>query len=710
MIAPERATRIGEVLRGLATHRPGFARRHSQDRMIVAATEAIEREGGIAVIEAPTGVGKSFGYLVPALLSAREHGRKLLVATATVALQRQVLADLGSLREATGAELRIHLVKGRGRYACDRNLRMLSGADPDQSRLDLGGDMESPGDWPFAPTTGEREALASLLDARITKAWDGDLDAWTGKEIGGRLRAAVTTGAAGCAGSLCPYVARCPAVTAKAETWKADVLVANLHVLLSDLALGGGALLPELEDCVLVIDEAHHLPQTAVSAFAGSLSLGDHKRRVKSAEKALSAAARMTQAKPETLARVHEALSSLDAHLTEAARRVLPVLEAASGAAKAPASRRVYGKPEVARLDERTLSTLRETMVEISASVRDVLRVMTRARKKLADASGPQASRLLRELGSANDWLVLVERTASLLDTEPDEGAPPVASWLERTAAGDVVLNATPVDASAMLRSELWSRCHSAILTSATLTSFGRFDRFAAQAGLSGNDAVSYVRLPSPFDLEAAAVLSVPAMRTAPSDGAAFVAEVVAALRESVDVGEGTLVLFASGALMRDVHAALPPSLAAITTCQGERPTASLLDTHRATIDAGAGSMLFGLATLAEGVDLPGAYNAHTIIVKLPFPVPDDPVMAVHSEWLTRRGLNPFNVLFLPEAFRRLVQACGRLIRTETDRGRITVLDRRLAATPYGRRMLEHLPPFRRDFPPLSLVSPKAVA
>jgi ATP-dependent DNA helicase DinG len=164
-----------------------------------------------------------------------------------------------------------------------------------------------------------------------------------------------------------------------------------------------------------------------------------------------------------------------------------------------------------------------------------------------------------------------------------------------------------------------------------------------------------------------------------------------------IDWHEGTLVLFASRRQMELVYDGLGEERQDQVLVQGQWSHQEIVRRHRATIDGGEGSVIFGLASFAEGMDFPGNYCSHVVIAKLPFAVPDDPVYQTLSGWLEHRGENPFMQLMLPDASLRLHQACGRLIRTEKDRGRITILDRRIISKRYGKQMLDDLPPFRRE-------------
>ena len=182
-------------------------------------------------------------------------------------------------------------------------------------------------------------------------------------------------------------------------------------------------------------------------------------------------------------------------------------------------------------------------------------------------------------------------------------------------------------------------------------------------------------------------------MMTEPSFGDAYTTEVLVQVERQVDATKGTLALFTSRRMMEEVHAGLSPALKSITLVQGERSKHEILDKHAEKVKDGKGSLIFGLASFSEGVDLPGALCEHVIITKLPFSVPDSPVEATYSEWLEAEGRNPFMEMAVPDACIKLVQACGRLIRTETDVGKITILDKRIITKRYGPAMLSSLPP-----------------
>ncbi|HKJ88768.1 MAG TPA: helicase C-terminal domain-containing protein, partial [Gammaproteobacteria bacterium] len=279
------------------------------------------------------------------------------------------------------------------------------------------------------------------------------------------------------------------------------------------------------------------------------------------------------------------------------------------------------------------------------------------------------------------------------------EGRPPLARWIEPVAdqdQRDFRVAVSPISAADELRESLWERCAGALITSATLTSLGRFDRLLGKLGLDEERAVCH-RLPSPFDYGRAALCLPGSDFPDPRDAEAHTRAVAGLLAHHLDPAQGSLVLFTSRRHMEAAYAQLPPEWQGRTRCQGTVSRERLLAEHEAEIEAGRGSVLFGLASFAEGVDLPGALCRHVVIVRLPFSVPTTPVEATTHEWVESRGGKPFFEISLPDASLRLIQAVGRLIRNEDDWGTVTILDPRVTTKPYGRELLDSLPPIPRQ-------------
>ncbi|MBZ9537921.1 MULTISPECIES: ATP-dependent DNA helicase DinG [Modicisalibacter] len=649
----------------------------------------------VCVLEAGTGTGKTLAYLLAALPVARVRGKRLVVATATVALQEQVLhQDLPALQAHSGLTFDYALAKGRGRYLCVAKLDQLLDGGEENPTLSLFDPAES-----AAHGDGFQALVNDLAEAYGNGRWEGDRDSWS-EAIEPTDWRRLTTDHRQCTNRRCGHFGACAFFRARRRLDQADVIVANHDLVLADLSLGGGVVLPAPKDCIYIFDEGHHLPDKALEHFHHRFGVNATLRWLRTLKKSLTELNAALGGQP-TLARIlagfPELIAALEPRLGEAfslGHQLADLPEGAGGETRhhrfprgqAPEALRELSDALVTPFAE--LSRQLETMSEI-----------------LRESLDPEKSTgLPRE--QAESWLPLVallhgralEAHAlwqAMAENDP-EGEPPRARWLTfETPGGDSELTyaASPVSAAETLARHLWGSCHGAVVTSATLTALGRFERLQERAGLANR--YRYQRLPSPFDYSRA-VLSVPRAAADPADREAHeraIIDFVAALAPD----EAVLMLFSSRAQLRAVEKALPSALRERVLAQDRLPKRELLDRHRKRVDAGEGSIIFGLASFAEGIDLPGHYLTHVVITRLPFAVPDDPVGATLAEWIESRGGNPFMRIAVPDASIKLVQACGRLIRKEADEGRITLLDRRVLTRRYGRALLDSLPPFRRE-------------
>lgn len=689
---------------------PGFVRRAQQDRMVAAIADMLQtaagddgESGNAIAIDAPTGVGKSMAYLVPGIAAVkRADGRKLLVSTATVALQSQLERDLQALAAIAPVKFGHRILKGRARYVCDRNLALLDGKDIAQANLGFADEpMEA---WPFKPETEEVDLVAAMLTARVKGdgCWDGDLDSWS-DHVPDRLVPLVTTTAPACAGQACRHYHRCPFVVARRGWDDADVLVVNHALLLADAALGGGAVLPDLSNCYLVVDEAHKLPEAAIEAASGKLVLAGYKKVVHEVEGILRKVEGLMrkQASPERAGKRGGAMVKITEGLEELDRMVQSRLPA-QDSARTHRIRygRVYGQPTQVDLSRGDVKQL-QRLADLLGSAIEMKRQLERATEDLNKAvelgtvDAPVAGKMARLIGDGHGFVAAVEKCSGLLGRIA-EGLPG-AIWAERDGKGVVKVMAAPLDVSGWLAGAVWERAAAAVATSATLRSMGDFGHFVRRSGIDRVEGYRTLTVPSPFDLERAAMLRIPRLGVPPKEESRYMQAVLEELGRCVDAGEATLVLCASRAMMEALRDGLPPALRVISRMQGDRPLKALLKEHAEVVRAGDGSIMLGLATLAEGVDLPGDLCRHVVIVKVPFASPDDPVSRARDAWMQAQGRSVFGEVALPEAHRRLVQACGRLIRSVSDTGRITLLDDRLLDTAWGRRMVEHLPRYGRE-------------
>ncbi|SEK64065.1 ATP-dependent DNA helicase DinG [Halomonas daqiaonensis] len=650
----------------------------------------------VCVLEAGTGTGKTLAYLLAALPVAKARGKRLVIATATVALQEQVLhQDLPALKAHSGLDFDYALAKGRGRYVCVARLdQALDGGEENATLSLFEQSLASGGD--------DFQALVKELgEAYGNGRWEGDRDSWPVSIEDSHWRR-LTVDHRQCTNRRCGHFGACAFFRARRHLDSADVIVANHDLVLADLALGGGVVLPAPGDCIHVFDEGHHLPDKALQHFTYRFAVGGALRWLKTLKSSLSELNQALGVQP-TLARLlaglPEAINALEPRLGEAFALGHQLAGRPQGLADGEESR--HHRLEMGRAPE-ALRELAGGLVVIFAELSRTLESMADILRESLDPD--KHTGLPREQAEA--WLQLIallhgralEAHALWLafaETDP-EGEPPRARWLtlERfNGEPELTFSASPVSAAHTLAKRLWGSTFGAVVTSATLTALGRFERLQERAGLANR--YRYQRLPSPFDYSRA-VLSVPREAVDPADREGHERAIVDFV-EALGDQEAVLMLFSSRAQLRGVEKALSRARRERVLAQDRLPKRELITRHRARVDAGEGSIIFGLASFAEGIDLPGDYLTHVVITRLPFSVPDDPVGATLAEWIESQGGNPFMRISVPDASIKLVQACGRLIRKEADHGRITLLDRRVLTRRYGRALLDALPPFVRE-------------
>ena len=650
----------------------------------------------VCVLEAGTGTGKTLAYLIAGLPIAKAQGKRLIVSTATVALQEQVLnQDLPSLASHSGVAFRYALAKGRGRYVCVARLdQALEGSEPNPTLSLFEQSLQ-------ADSSDFNVLATDMADAYGKGDWEGDRDTWPVSIDDSHWRQ-LTVDHRQCTGRRCGHFGACAFFRSRRELENADVIVANHDLVLADLALGGGAILPDPADCIFVFDEGHHLPDKALSHFAHRFAVHGCLRWLKTLKTSLTDLHQGLAVQPtiaRLLAGLPELLHGLEPALGDVFSMGHQLAGRENGLADEEASHQQRFEkgqvPEVLREQSQQLLVMFATLSRSLESISDILREsldpdkQTGLDREQAEAWLPLMALLHgRALEAHALWQAFSEQDAP--------NAPPSARWLTLSrVAGEpeIEFSASPVSAAHTLAKHLWGRCHGAVVTSATLTALGRFERLQERAGLANR--YRYQALPSPFDYDNA-VLRVPAEAADPGDREAHERAIVNFVSQ-LGEEEAVLVLFSSRAQLRAVEKALPVAAKERILAQDALPKRELIERHRAAIDSGKGSVIFGLASFAEGIDLPGDYLTHVVITRLPFAVPDDPVGATLAEWIESQGGNPFMRISVPDASIKLVQACGRLIRKESDRGVITLLDRRVITRRYGQALLDALPPFKRD-------------
>ena len=672
--------------------------RLGQKQMIAAIANSLghsDADKRLGVIEAGTGTGKTVGYLLSALPIARAKEKTVVVATGTIALQEQlILKDIPDLLEACGWDHQVALVKGRGRYVCNMRLEQcLDAIKSKEAGLFLFED-----EMPFNPNAQSEALYQELSESLENNSWDGDRDAWDTR-IPDTDWQTLTVDHRQCTGRRCQFVDQCPFFKARAELEEADCIVANHDLVMADLALGGGAILPPPEDCIYIFDEGHRLGETAVKHFGAQCRINTTLNWLERVPKQLKGQTPVFE-KDKTiidmLPRIDSGANEIVALLTTCYPQFQAYLDNLED------DRQLYRFPqgdvgEGTRELAQNISALTSRWIGRVELLRDTLNEALTDRDYAVPI--PDIELFYQQVGS---WLTKGENLLALWDRLKQQltsHAVPLACWLRLDDSGsgnlDIAINASPIQATEILREQLWGSCYGAVITSATLRSLGNFNTLKRETGIP--DSAQFLSVAGAFNYAEAATLSVPKDCVEGNAIYEHTDYITDNLADMVEKKAGTLVLFSSRRQMDEVFDRLDTDLQKICLVQGKYSNREMVRLHKERVDQGKTSVLIGLASFAEGVDLPGDYCKHVIIAKLPFMVPDDPLHEALSEWIEDKGGNSFFDIALPIASLRLIQACGRLLRTETDTGTVTILDKRLITKRYGGQLIDALPPFRRQ-------------
>lgn len=633
----------------------GGQQRPGQHEMVRQVVRSIE-SGDHLLVQAGTGTGKSLAYLIPLIVHALNNDKPSLVATATLALQAQIVGRdlpklLAAIEPQIGRKIDVALVKGRSNYLCKHKV---SGGFPTDEPEDgqlfaLGEDtavMHLPGSGPSTALGKEVVRLREWAEETET----GDRDELN-PGVGEKAWRQVSVTSMECLGSQkCPMASECFSELARARGAQADVVVTN-HAMLAISAFEGLAVLPEYD--VVVVDEAHELVDRVTSTIAGQLS-----------GQMVNVAA--------SAARKHTAIS-VDA-LNAAAAAMEEVF---SGVASGwlPEGLDARQMDVVSMLREASRVALSDSKGE-SSQVADGGRQMARSRLLLILEL---CERLIAAVDSGE--VVWLSRQGNF---DPKRGYAPADD------AEPATVNIAPLSVAMKLRDGLFGE-HTAILTSATLAIGAAFEPTAGGLGLLGDGAPSWTGadVGSPFDYPKQGMLYVAAHLEKPGRGNSpeQLDELEALIRAS---GGGALCLFSSRKAAEDAAAELRGRLNVSILCQGETSMAALVRQFEAEPD----TCLFGTMSLWQGVDVQGASCRLVTIDRIPFPRPDDPLMTARTRAVARSGGNGFMSISATHAAIRLAQGAGRLIRSSNDRGVVAILDSRLATARYGGFLRAALPPF----------------
>lgn len=633
----------------------GGTERAGQLTMATAVEHSLY-SGEHLVVQAGTGTGKSLAYLVPALAHAIETSSPVVVSTATIALQRQLVdRDLPRLAEALTPSLarkpRFAILKGRGNYLCLNKLH--NGAASDQEAPDtlfepfaasaLGRDVQRLNEWADTTKTGDRDELKPGVPDR----------SWSQVSVSARE----------CLGATrCPFGTECFAELARLDAGQSDVVVTN-HALLAIDAIADINILPEHD--AVIVDEAHDLVDRVTSVATQELSAVGLTVTIRRIGRLVS---------PETASRF-EASSATFSSLIHDSR---------------PGT--------IDRADEETVTYL--------TALRDAA-AAARTEIPTGQSTDPATASARTEAVAALDDIVDAASLALSCWAEPDITARPNVVWLDHEDnRGTIrpVLRVAPLSVAGLLRTRLFGQ-RTVVLTSATLALGGKFDAMAASWGLparepgKGADTESTttpratwhgIDVGSPFQHEKSAILYLARHLPAPGRdglGAATLDEIETLVRAA---GGRTLGLFSSMRAAKEASEEMRTRLDTPVLCQGDDATSVLVEQFSADPE----TSLFGTLSLWQGVDVPGPSLSLVLIDRIPFPRPDDPLRAARQRAISSRGGNGFMAVAGTQAALLLAQGTGRLLRSAHDRGVVAVLDSRMATAGYGGFLRASLPPF----------------
>ena len=648
----------------------------------------------ICLIEAPTGTGKSLAYLMAGAFQAEIQGKKLIIATATKTLQGQLHAkDIPLFIKSSGKKLKYGLAKGRSNYLCPYQL--------ENSVMNSGSDMIAQAD-----NTTEKLAKISLHFSKGN--WDGDLDN-APLIIESKLKPLVTIDKHQCLGYQCPHnqkdESNCPFYQNREYLKSCELIVTNHSLLLADLDSGGGNVLPaKPENYLLCIDEAHNFPGYAINGFMGQFELKQSIGLVNNCLKLI-------------------ANSSTNSYIIDD----IPLCDnlVAKGQDLVDGLDNFYQllKINQAVFDNGILILNDYLNKAITQDIKDLFIVIAFNASELADGMDKIQEKLKERMKNGGDYVAeanlvklgfylasisQIATTANYLVNQDNSRFNANARWVEQRIINngeDYSVTAGVTHVGNLLTNKLWSRVHGACLTSATLAVGTSFEYLKFQLGLNLLSEVNTTKLPPSFNYQEHSQLVIPQFRYAPEYATRemFQKELGLYLGQMLNYQEnyGTLVLFFNRQQLIDSFKQLPVKLQNRILLQTEfSSNQKLISEHKDMIDGGSPSIIFGLNSFAEGVDLPSRYCMHVVITKLPFDTHKDPQSMVREYWVKAENGNYFMDVSLPEAGIKLIQAVGRLLRNEQDRGQVTICDNRIVLKQYGSLLLKALPEFNRQYNP----------
>ena len=681
MLTPKLKQQIRSSFDGAKTQLSNFSNRSSQNKMIAEISKTLMGEysdsSRIICVEAPTGTGKTMAYLVSCLPIAKELNKKLVIASANVALQEQILnKDIVEATKYSSVDFEFAIAKGRSRYVCIRNLINLTEDNSNSAEL-----FEDALLLDEKPTKTDLNVLTEMTESYSSKSWSGEIDDLESPPENS-LWQKIACNRFTCNSKNCEFYNDCSFFKARKKASNSDVIIANHDLVLADI-INGNNVLPDVEDCIFIFDEAHHLSQKALSHFSIGGGTEFMRASIRQSQGSIEQIIKITKSKASKsyIEKVDESIKDLIDLISDLEFKDDTFLFSINGIPK-----------EITNLTK-NLFTLFNSAYNDFCQYKEQWEEFV----KVTKVDQTISDNINNIVGQNNQNLSSILSLLSTFNQTQDPEKPPLSNWINQSRLANkkfnYQLNSAKIDVSASLHNMIWSKAAGVVLTSATLTALGSFSRLNQQIGLNSIEN-QYLRLPSPFDHKSVEFI-VGNIKSSPTNTFEHTQEVAQELIKRIDHKSASLVLFASNNQMQEVADLIEKSVDCELLIQGEYSKKNILERHIENRNNGKGSVIFGLDSFAEGVDLKGDYLNHVFISKLRFSVPTSPIEMTMQSYLESMNRNAFMEISLPDASLRLIQACGRLIRTETDKGTITIFDNRLISKFYGKLLLKSLPGFK---------------
>lgn len=689
--------------KSLSTYIDGFIPRIAQRQMIAEVAKTLSGEQGRhLVIEAPTGVGKTLSYLIAGIAISRANSKHLVISTANIALQDQILHKALPLLAKIIPDLRFIAIFGRRRYLCPHNLTAICATDQPQIDLMLLLQQEM-----AVPSQQERTVCQQLHADFIAGHWDGVRDHYK-TALDDSLWQKISTDKVGCLARNCQFYHCCPFFLARWKIEQVDVIVTNHALVMA--AMESGSVLPEAKKMLLVLDEGHHIADVARDSLEVEANItlphltAQLDNFVRHIEHYLS---QYCPVKPPKLAKANHLIRHRQ-KLIDCFNQVMAITQ--------------HLLPDNSQ-DPIYLFKLGQLPAELNVCCQQLLQlshdfvVLTeKIVEHLSEQTGKHdAATLHRSLLISSKMLSYWQNMVKLwrlAGCETSSNAP-VSKWLSRHYDKNQLhyyFHCAGIRVNEQLNQLLWQNIPHIIVTSATLRSLDSYARFTELTGLNEREDDRFVSLEASFDHVKQGQLVIPKMSIEPTwqNEILHLAEMADYFKQQLQSGKhrGILFLFSSQRAMEGFLNQVN-ELREQLLVQGDKPRYRLVETHCQRVDQGLTSVLVGLQSFAEGLDLKGDYLSQVHIQKISFPPITNPIIITENEWLKTLNLYPFEVQSLPTASFTLIQQVGRLIRSHDCYGEIVIYDKRLRTKQYGARLLASLPVFPIVEPEIFSTLPK---